>query len=351
MLPSKKYLLRFEDCVICDDFMYCFSSEINALFSYCISKDDLRYLGSIPGEAINSARLVGKILQYKSKLILIPMRSYYDLIWMYDLLNEEWECIEMSFDGIIPPYEKISYAFIKDDSLFMVGCYYPGIIVLDLMNHSINYHKNILDESDRLYSLTCCEVCNDFLYIPSPNKNFVYIFDTTNQKISSKKVGEDGCSFSGILKIEKGFLLAPYKGTDVVFWDGDDTYMMYSLPDQYSQYSGYLFNGIFKYRNSIVINGLNGIDSLEINGTQYDYFDIIENSFLLAKDFKNGISIKQDYLGEIDLCVNGKETRFHIYIHDYQIEEIIKRTKGVRSQIQFEVESFDLDFFLKMLSL
>lgn len=342
--------ILFEDCVLVNNILYFFAEDLNAVCSYEYIPGKLQYLTSIPDEEFICQRLSGNILYYEGKIIIVPMRTKASKVWIYDLKKEQWDYVQIDMGDIKLPYEKIAFAEIVDGQLILVGCYYPGIIIIDLSDNSVTFRKEIFEKSTMLYSLFSCLVCEGLLYIPSPQKNAVYVFDIKKQRGQEIKIGPDNNTYSGIVNVKDNFFLAPFRGNALIKWDGKKDYERVSIPDILINDKEYMFRGVGMYGEKVVVNGLEGKCSFSFVPSSWEKHEILEETYIICKEIDENTFIKQDYQGNVCFFVDGNETVFKIEMEDDEIIRLSKMQGFNLPQIVDENSFFDINLYTKMLS-
>ena len=208
-MEKKEYPLLIADCVIVDDIMYFFTKNYNALYSIDLKTKYRTFLGRIPNEKIFAADLVGKVHYFKNRIWLIPRKMRANKIWIYSIENAKWNFIEIDLGQFENSLEKIAYSFIYNESLVLVGCYYNGIIKIGLETTQVKYYKNFFGNVKDICSLYYCEVDNDNLLIPSPDKNQVIKVDLHSFEYETISIGDKTNTFSGICKCGDEYWLSP----------------------------------------------------------------------------------------------------------------------------------------------
>jgi hypothetical protein len=345
-MNNNEYPILFEDCVVKGDFIYFFSESYNALFSYNYILDKLTYISGIPDECFLQERLIGNILSYESYLILVPMRTVANNVWFFDLMKGSWSNISIELDGVHPPYEKIAYATIYGNNLILVGCYYGGIININLVNKEIIYYKDLFENELKIHSLFGCETIGDKIYIPSPECNKVFEYNINSNDGTWTTVGAQGCSYSGMIWTGKSFWLAPFKGTDLVEWDGKKIYKQVKIPESFYKQSGYLFRGIGKIGEEIYVVGLKGKQSISFKEIDCNDQKIINNSYFIYKKLPDDGYIIQDYMGNVQMLLNSKVYNFSLLIKS---DDIVANATANNIDELRETDNSDLRLFLKII--
>lgn len=341
--------LFFENCVLIEDQIYFVGYHIAALFSMNLYTGKVKYIDRIPNEMIVQTHLVCTILTYKNYLILIPSRATNNFIWFYDLEKEIWSSISFEDKGIKAPYEQFEYAAIYENELFVVGCYYPAIVCIDLRDKKQTYYE-IFENDFQLHSLGTCVNIENQLYIPSPISNHVIVFDMKSKGHKCLSVGNENNSYSGIAKKGEAFWLSPIKNTAVVKWDGRDGIVEYELPVEFQNESGYIFNGITLHKNKIYIYGLKEKLSFYFLDEQYKKYEIIKDSYLMFKRLNGDYLITCNYNGKIQVISEEGKKEYRLFLTETETAWIMKEWKKELQQVRniklTEDDFLTLDRFL-----
>ncbi len=352
MHKEDMFPLFFEDCVLIEEQIYFVGYHIAALFSMNLYTGELKYIDRIPNEMIAQTHLVSRILSYENYLILIPARTTNNCIWLYDLEKEIWDYILFEDKGIKAPYEQFEYAIVYKDELFVVGCYYPAIVCIDLKNKKQTYYE-IFKNDFQLHSLGTCVNKENQLYIPSPTSNRVIIFDMQSKQYKLLSIGNENNSYSGIVKSGEALWLSPMKNTALVKWDGMDGIIEYELPVEFQNEHDYIFNGITLHENSIYVYGLKEKLSFCFLSGQYKKYEIIEDSYLMFKELNEDYLITCNYSGKIQVISEEDEKEYRHFFPETETAQIMQVWKKELQQVEniklSEDDFLTLDRFLAIL--
>lgn len=336
------YPIIIEDCVLIGEQIYFVDYNVTALFSMNIYTGEVKYIDSIPDEMVIQVHLIAKILNYKNKLILIPARAVHYCIWFYDLEKGTWGNQIFEQKGIKAPYEQFAYATIYRNELFIVGCYYPALICINLDNNKAVYFEMFKNDLE-IHALGGCECVDNLLYIPSPTSNEVAIFDMQLRKWVWVSIGEKNNSFSGIIKNGDVFWLSPFKNTSLIRWDGNREVKEYDLPTELQNLGGCIFNGITSHKDNILVYGLKGKPSLLFPCDDYSKVKIIKHSYLMCKDVDKNTFILCDYKGNVQVISETGRRKYIKYISNGRLGQILNKFKSKLNKRE-EVELIEDDF-------
>lgn len=305
-----KYPLLIADCVMHEKNMYFFAQNYNALYAMNLKNEDCVLLDRIPNEKFFDENLIEAIHYFKGKLILTPKKMVANKVWIYDIKTNEWNFIDVDFENIETPQEKVAYSTIYYGRLILVGCYYNGIIEIDLNTYELKYHRNIFDSEESIHALFCCKVFENHLLIPSPTKNQIMKVDLDSYNYEIIYLENENCLFSGIVKGDKKFWLSPRKTSPyIIRWNGKDEYVEYQVPDEIKKNGEYIFARAECIDGKVYMTGEKGKKTLVFSDENYNKQEIINNSFTIMKCFDKNFLL-QDYNGNVLCVVNGQKYEF-----------------------------------------
>lgn len=190
-------------CQIRDN-IYLFGSAVNMLYQYNKKTEQTKLLGGIPGRLLSDSKLVGKILSWKTKLILLPLRE--NKIWMFDLITEEWSGIEIRASEGEFCSVKFYQGFIHQNKVHMIGCYYPAIVRLDLNTMHLEYDTRMYEEIDKnkhnnIYFRTEYVRTGNVIEMGCCAVDAIFYYNLDDYSYKLVRVGEKADDFEGIALI------------------------------------------------------------------------------------------------------------------------------------------------------
>ncbi len=223
-------LLTSEDAVIYKDTLYFVSTELNAICSIDLKTGISGFIDGIPEEDLFARELCHKIIAEDDRLILIPYNA--KKIWIYELQTSLWQCIELKNENI---ERKFRQGFIHNNTLFLIGCRYPAIVIIRLNDLSVTY----LDtpyiklqssyEGKRGYFRHDCIILKDTLYIGSYISNNILCLNLNDLSWEFKKWDNNNDSYGGIALSDNKYFLAVSQKDTIIKWDGNQDFKYYSL--------------------------------------------------------------------------------------------------------------------------
>lgn len=321
MNMSNKYPVVIDDCVLVGSELFFFAKNCNALFSLNLKEDEykINLLGRIPDESIFGEGLVSNVIYFDNKLFLPPKKMKANKIWIFDLQTYNWNNVDIDLDDIQQPMEKIAYATIFKDELVMIGCYYDGIVRVNLNTYEIVYYKNMLDSEELIHSLFYCLKVDNNILIPSPNRNVISKLNLNSFECEKITIGNDNCAYLGICECKDYYWLAPRKNIPyIVKWDGKNDFYEFDVPEGIKDNGEYYFGQIANIDNSIYMVGGYGKKTLITNENISDYI-ITENGLAFVKKLSDDCYIIQDYSGNIELNYKGNKIDTNAF---FEVEEL-----------------------------
>ena len=206
------YQCRIETCVKVNNNIYFMLEDYNLLCCCNLANEEVDVLGSIPEEAIDGKRLCGKILEWKEKLVLLPLNA--KKIWIYDLSNRIWDSIEIDHPNIA---FKFLEGLIYNDILYAFGHWYPGIVKIELFNGESTYIdcEKMKNGRDELFGTQIAQK-NEKVILPVCNQDVILEFDLSDSTIHERKIENEGNGFTAALYQNDVLWLASRKGQTII---------------------------------------------------------------------------------------------------------------------------------------
>ncbi|MGN0247299.1 MAG: hypothetical protein ACI4DK_15210 [Lachnospiraceae bacterium] len=258
----KFYDLYAENCMLFDNKAVFVAKQLNMIYMLDLTSGEVKIVGSIPEEDMLEERLIGDIKYWNNQIIFIPLNA--KKIWIYYVELLEWHGIE--FEENISPDCKYKFmgSYLYKDQLYMFGFGYPGIVILDLNNHGINYidmeskeNEQLKNNSDGCFWGMNYVIKDGTIYLASLRSNGVLKFNVETLEQEWVFVGNSSNRYIGIDWDGKYFWLAPRTNGNIVKWDGDSTIEEYPLPRGYEKKRFY-FHGVCTCDENILFHGYAG---------------------------------------------------------------------------------------------
>ena len=178
-----------EDCAILGDKLFFLIRELRILYTVDLLSQKCVGVSQIDDEDpymfYPLAGVGGRCFVWNDSLVITP--SIDSKILIYKLSTDEWKSIEI--DGIYSDLKisKIFAATLKDNSLFLVGCHYPCMIICDLAYGTIE----TTNEPYKRYSNTDWKMQPFFArYGNIRNKDYFRLFSTMGRETLSINLNE-----------------------------------------------------------------------------------------------------------------------------------------------------------------
>ncbi|MEF9940866.1 MAG: CDP-glycerol glycerophosphotransferase family protein [Lachnospiraceae bacterium] len=134
-LNQKTNYMGTHSLVSIDNITYAFSCSMNGLFQVDFDKENMQYIGSVPGEKTYEINLYSSMVAYHDKLVLVPLCA--KTIAVYDTKSKVFSTYH------IPKMIKYNMNYSKQELLFSTGiqykesiyllpCYYDGVLKFDV---------------------------------------------------------------------------------------------------------------------------------------------------------------------------------------------------------------------------
>lgn len=287
------------------DCIYFSSADVNCIYSLNLISGETKLVGYIPEEASYKGRLSAKILCEDNKLYFIPYHA--KKLWIFDLIESAWSGIDILPENQRNNEMKFYEAFFFKKKLYMIGCFIPMFVVLDLNNNDIEYIDNAyLHLLERQREIKDCfyraqyVIKDDSLYLASCLSNEIVIFNLLTRTVIVKVVGNKNNRYSGMAYDGKYFWISPRVNTNIVKWDGLDSFEEYEFPQSENSKKGWM-QGVVIYGDRKIFPGISGKHTIVIDNTaikvveeEYWMVDKGENAFIIYHKPDGRIIIEKD---------------------------------------------------------
>ena len=330
-------------CKYKNDYL-CFMRDLNILCLISHKDGTIKVLCFLPEKEKN--RLIDKILCWRNYACLVPMNS--DHLYLFDLMKND--LISIDIPGVqLVKYFKFFNGCIYNDNLYLVGCYYPGLIKIELLTRKvkkIDIYNEIIESLDGKmppFTRKSIVMKDHFIYIASAKKNIVIIVDLDNDTYYYENVGRDTSKYYGIAWDGKAFWLAPFKGTAITRWIPNCS--VEEIDVSKFNVSDNIFSGISCYKDKIYLFALESDYSLE-----YDYQTkkgkLIHTGSEFFYEELNDEIVYQSKVGIIHI-INDKEK---ILIPNLkEIYEMVSKSDNKWDYYMKESRTFQIDSYINEL--
>ncbi|MBR3516857.1 MAG: hypothetical protein IKO10_11135 [Lachnospiraceae bacterium] len=212
---EKEYLKTiYKNSIVFDGFEYFMAYNENGLCKRKPGDNKAEKIRFIEGYNANEINLFSKVELYKDSIIMIPAKAHH--VVFYNITKDEEYRVDL-YD-YLPECSGIDYyfetAFIINDYLYMIGCFYPGMIKIDLKTRSVS----VIDINESICSCVPIDVLknglcykgiikDDHIWMPCMSAPYIFKLDTVTDEITSIKLSTKVSGFNSILiDADKAFL-------------------------------------------------------------------------------------------------------------------------------------------------
>ncbi|MBO4953374.1 MAG: hypothetical protein J6C99_10785 [Lachnospiraceae bacterium] len=328
-----------ETACIYENKIYMFGSTINILYCVDIEEGKVEILGNIPGYNLCSSKLVGKLLIYKEKIILLPFNA--DNVWIYNLHSNNWT--EVKLEGNSVHCEKFYQGFLEKNKVHAIGCRYPAIVVIDLDTFKVTYNKKIYNKINQVVSDDGIYFRTE--YIREDNKikmgccklNGIFEYNLSSGDADFIECGKKGFCYEGITQLQGSVQLVGRKINASYILDNENL-IEHIWPDNLTcHYLAY----ILKDNLHIYLSSLAG-RSFFYNGK---YNELEEKAYFCEKvDEKNFIYMNQK--GEIIVSREGEIKVINMDVNFDKVTKMLNARLGYADTIK-ETDAINLNNFIQ----
>ncbi len=199
------------------------STEYNAIFKAYLNTGNCEYLGFIPNEKMDRKRLYTKAVVCVGKIYLVPSSA--DEIAVIDTATYEVDklAIKTPMFNDNKYYKngaKFNEGIVYGDSIYMIGCTYPGILKITHANgrYDVEYFDRWAWEQSFIFRRGPA-IYGNILYIPDTCDNKILEFNMDNGTGRFWRVGDNnhGC-WSGCIAGDS-LWLAPKNPGPIIRWN------------------------------------------------------------------------------------------------------------------------------------
>ena len=249
----------------------------------------MKLLDSLPEEGLLQSNLYGNIIHCDNNLVVCPTNA--KKIWLYNLKRKKWEFVSLDKEEEEIPY-KFFGGYAYGNKIYMFGCYYPGIICLNVETKQLTRinkpFENILHqgEYDGLFN-SAFTIIDKCLYAAILRTNQIMKFRLDTEECEFISIGSIKNRYSGVIWDGENMWLPPRKNGSYAVWDGKNCVKEYSLPEGFER-DTYYFGGGYYINGRVIFAGFNG-KSLEISVNAPEKAKVINKNILCYRKFENKI--------------------------------------------------------------
>lgn len=359
-MTRDKVVLLAEDCVEVNNVLYFVSKDINVVFGLDITNGNVFAINCLPEHGVLDKRLGAKILSWNDELIFAPMKA--KKVWRYNLQTKNWMGYERKLLEAGKTGTEMFDAVLYNDTAFIIGCNYPAIMKIELLNNEITYIEEpyqLLKEKKHAmgdsYFRTSYARIENRIFLASCLDNLVLEFDLESLEFKWHEVGRKGNCYSGISWDGKYFWIAPRNNTPLVRWNGKDDVIEYSLPEEFRDCKNY-FLGVVSWNDEIILPGFESEYSLIMEKGKMGAFKKVSGQFLFFKEMCNGKVISCTADGELVIRQRDEEKRYALVCEKEMLLDVMK-TNFIESECKrnkeirlIENDLFSIETFIEWIT-
>lgn len=343
-MNAEQIFLDAETAYVENEKVYLFGSSFNLLYSYNISTKQVEILGKIPKYKFVSQQLIGKILKWKEKIILLPFLA--KEIWTWDIENKQWQETEIEDAS---SYTMLFYqGFIHHDEVHMIGCYYPAVVRIDMNTMNLSYDRRIhgeIDSSenkhDSIYFRTEYIKDGNLVTMGCCNTNKILTYNLDNYEYDLVEVGCKNNDYEGMALINDHMVMFGRHEQSIYNLDGKQ-----EKADIPAEIDCHYMATVIKDGQYILLSNINGNSCvIEENG-----FSLYGEQCLFCekKDERNYVYISGQHI--LNIVIDGRS----ILSEKLRIEDADSEIQFsdflVQDQVVTESELVNLELFIKAVS-
>ncbi len=340
---------KTECCCKVADQLYFVCQNRNIFYSVDMKSNECKIVGAIPDEAYDSFRLVGDINGSGEELVFAPGRGQY--VWIFNLLDNNWKKIKIRDEEMAGDVRFLS-SCIHGKKLYMFGCYYPAIVVVDLDDGTVSYDKEVLshlteiaNEKKESYFRKDFVKEEGKVYLASCLNNQILEYDLDGGSYLWHTVGDKYDRFSGIAYDGCSFWISSRVQGKILKWDkhGFLTYLLNkggkcSLP---------AFTGILTDKDGcVLVPNMNYGASFKKKKNEEVFYEMDSREYFFYKIIEDVI-VKVDRKGEITYVKDDVENTIVVNKEDKKIIEFLKlnskkylNVKSLYAETELELPEF-----------
>lgn len=344
MMNKKGFFMDAETAYLENETIYLFGRHLNILFSYDLNSGKVKIFGKVPKYNFVFTKLIGRILKWNNKIILLPLAA--NELWIYDIENNEWQEIEIENAS---SYELLFYqGFVYNDEVHLIGCYYPAIVRINMKTMELSYDKRIYEEIDTF------EDKNDSIYFRTEyirddkiitmgccNINRIMQYNLDNYEYKLIETGDQGNDYEGLTLMDDHIVMFGRHEQCIYNLEGRQEKKEIPAEIDCHYMATIVKDGRYIFLSSIVGNSCVIEDGkFLINNEKCFFCEKLDN--------KNYVYMSDKHV--LNVVRNDKEILSKVlYLEDEEEKKILDLV--VKSQIIEENEFVDLERFMTVLCL
>lgn len=256
-----KEAIWFDGMAIYENFGYVSPENFNGLFRINLDDFSTDYLGAFPGEP-NQEALYHNVVKKENKLIFIPATANH--IAIYDIVSNSFNMIPVKIEETskswIYGWPKFFNAAVYKKYVFLIACYYPAIVRLDIETGELLYLnewktviKEDLNKPEKMYFRRDASACivDNKVYLPCCIQNIVLELNMDTLQFTYYNIGENNQELRCMCFDNGVFWIMTWEGKTLIKWDKETNTIEESLINIDNQPLQVLTSSIFIYNNKL----------------------------------------------------------------------------------------------------
>lgn len=350
--------LWFEDYVKVGDDIWFAAGNYNGLYRFNMLSKEVKRVATFPGEQVVKEWAFKRVRLWERQLVFMP--AYADAVYTFDLEKEIFERIDVLEADELLEYQlscKFQCYEIYGEWLYLIGCEYPGIIKVNLINHQIKKLINIPKVEGIFGGGIVVERSN--IYITCFTSNKILILDMDTDCFDMIEVGNGRNKYNGIHKVGQEYYLVRCDNDNIIRWNHENGNCT-EIELRFDKH--YIDRKICQTQNYIWVFSYISNEIFRINKNNYNISKIRSDypddrmMLVFCEEMQDGIYFLNMYDGEWHILrEDGIDEDLHFIMKEPDAINLMKqffkegavKKKGVLSESEDSIATLEL--FLKVL--
>ena len=203
----------------------------NMLFQLDLESKSCKLLAAIPSSNLDRFRINPKCIKYEECIYCMP--TYGDCIWVYNIVNSEFNKINIVNKEQVPL--GINNFWLFEKNIYAVSTGLKKIVRIDLVSRKTEYYDITVNKNEVISLST---KVGEKIYIVSAKSNVVYVFDMLSFNVSMKVVSNINSRLRTICYDGDKFWLSGYCNEIYIWRENDDkATILTNLPRNLKKYN------------------------------------------------------------------------------------------------------------------
>lgn len=203
----------------------------NMLFQLDLESKSCKLLAAIPSSNLDRFRINPKCIKYEECIYCMP--TYGDCIWVYNIVNSEFNKINIVNKEQVPL--GINNFWLFEKNIYVVSTGLKKVVRIDLVSRKTEYYDITVNKNEVISLST---KVGEKIYIVSGKSNVVYVFDMLSFNVSMKVVSNINSKLRTICYDGDKFWLSGYCN-EIYIWRENDNKatILTNLPRNLKKYN------------------------------------------------------------------------------------------------------------------